>query len=139
MSETNAIQKSSSCGCVAGRAEQAAVDSQWTYRPAVDIVESPDAVTIYADIPGAMKESIDVNIEDDSLTLQAQVSPRMARNGRAHGMLRQEYGVGAFHRRFRLGEGIDPAGIEAVYRGGVLQVRLPKAAKTQPRRIAITS
>lgn len=136
MSNTNAIQKSS-CACVESREEQVHSDSQWTYRPAVDIVESADAFTIYADIPGASKEAIDINVEEDSLTLQARVAPRVTRSTAGRSVLRQEYGVGGFHRRFRLGDGIDTSAVEATYRSGVLQVRLPKVARAQPRRVRI--
>jgi len=53
-------------------------------------------------------------------------------------VLRQECDVGPFHRRFRLGDGINPAVVQSEYRRGVLQLRLPKVAKAQPRRIPIT-
>ena len=52
-------------------------------------------------------------------------------------MLRQEYGVGGFHRRFALEDGFDVDRIDATYRDGVLTVVLPKSAGAQRRRIPV--
>ncbi|HJQ84567.1 MAG TPA: Hsp20/alpha crystallin family protein [Candidatus Binatia bacterium] len=48
-----------------------------------------------------------------------------------------EYGVGAYYRRFTLGEMIDRDGIKAQLKNGVLVLRLPKAERARARRISV--
>lgn len=104
-----------------------------TFRPNVDICDRGSDVVIVADVPGATAAGIEVTIDDGVLSLHAPVAAREAA-GRS---LRREYGVGAYRRSFRLGDGFDPSGVEADYRRGVLTVRVPRSAATQPRRVVV--
>lgn len=107
-----------------------------TYVPAVDIIEKADEFLLFADVPGATGDRIDVNYENGLLTIHADIdpAPRMREN-----WLLREYGVGDFDRSFRIGEGIDANAITAEVRHGVLTLRLPKAESVKPRRIAVKS
>lgn len=107
-----------------------------TYVPAVDIVEKADEFLLYADVPGATAERIDVNYEKGVLTIRAGVDPAQRNH---QGYLLREYGLGDFERSFRVGEGIDASRIEAEVRHGVLTLHLPKADSVKPRRIAVKS
>ncbi len=104
------------------------------FQPAVDIVESADRFTLTADVPGADSRSIEAHFEDGVLTLRAGVSPRQPEGTR---WLVREYGVGAWERTFRIGEGIDAERIEAICRDGVLTLTLPKAESARPRKIEV--
>jgi HSP20 family molecular chaperone IbpA len=106
---------------------------QW-YRPAVDIVEAGDELLIVADLPGARSESIDIDFEDGVLSIQGRVEPRYSEK---MNFLLYEYGVGGFHRTFRVSEQIDAARIYADYSDGVLTVHLPKAEAAKPRKIQV--
>ncbi len=108
----------------------------WTYRPNVDIFDTPDELLLMADIPGADPESIDVSMESGVLTIQADVAPR--RRGAAQCTV-HEYGVGGFHRRFEIDESIDTEAVAAEYRDGSLRVRLPKAQQARRRRIPVSA
>ena len=102
------------------------------FRPDVDILEHADAYVILADMPGASDEDVDVRLDKGVLTLDARVA------GRDESRLRYaEYRSGGYHREFRISEDIDPDGVTAQMRNGVLELRLPKAAEKQPRRIAV--
>jgi len=48
-----------------------------------------------------------------------------------------EYEPGDYERSFTLSDAVDPGGIEARVRGGVLHLRLPKAGPTKPQRIEV--
>ena len=48
-----------------------------------------------------------------------------------------EYEPGDYERAFTLSEAVDPGGIEARVRDGVLRLRLPKAGPAKPQRIAV--
>ena len=104
------------------------------YAPRVDIVETADALMIHADMPGVTKESIEVTLEKRVLSLRgrAQIT---APEGVAP--LYLEYEPGDYERDFTLSDAVDPAGIEARVRGGVLTLRLPKAGPAKRQRIDV--
>ena len=108
--------------------------SGWTYRPIVDIYDTPEEVLVVADLPGSSLDQIDVSVEAGLLTIHAGIAPRTC-SGRP---ILQEYGVGDFHRRFEIDDSVDPEGIKAEYRGGVLTIHLPKAQRARRRRIPIS-
>lgn len=103
------------------------------YRPNVDIRGTQDELTLVADVPGAKSDAIDIDFDEGVLTIRARVSPR----GQDRNYLLREYGVGDFHRTFRLGERINPAGIYAECSAGVLTVHLPKVEAARPRKIEV--
>lgn len=104
------------------------------FRPRVDIVEGPDAVLLFADVPGADEGHTDVSLEKNVLTIRASVQP-----GELEGftLAAAEYEVGDFERAFTLSDEIDRNGIEAVVSDGVLRVTLPKAKDSSSRKITV--
>ena len=103
------------------------------YVPHVDIVESEDAITLRADLPGAKRDAVTIDVNDGVLTLTASVEPTPS----SWRQLYREYDVGGFTRRFTLGERIDQGRISASMADGVLTLVLPKAEAHKPRKIAI--
>ncbi|MCL4196020.1 MAG: Hsp20/alpha crystallin family protein [Phycisphaerales bacterium] len=108
--------------------------SEWTYRPHVDIIDADAAIEVYADLPGATGESIDVSFEQGILTIEARVQPRARESW--HRVV-NEFGVGNFHRRFQIDAPVDADHVVADYNEGVLKVTLPKAREAQRRRIPV--
>ncbi len=104
------------------------------YRPHVDILDREGELLLVADMPGLKIDEIEVRFEDGELTIHGRTPPRQSENTI---YLAQEYGIGDFYRTFRVSEDIDASKITAQYENGVLQLRLPKAASTMPRRIKV--
>lgn len=104
------------------------------YRSPIDVHENDEMFTIVADMPGTTAEGIEISVEDNSLEITGKVQDRYADLGR---ILHKEYGIGDFHRRFRIGDGIDVARIDATCKNGILTVRLPKSASVQARTIEV--
>lgn len=104
------------------------------FRPDVDILERGDAYLIYADLPGVDEKHVQVRLENGVLSLDAELAtlPDPAWNP-----IHSEYRFGSFHREFRLSDEIDSAGVSAAMRDGVLELRLPKTERHQPRRIEV--
>jgi HSP20 family protein len=107
-------------------------ESQSTYTPRVDIHESEDGLTIYADLPGVDPDDVELRFENGELTLYARVKPRVADR-----VLAQEYGTGDFSRVFRLTHDIDKNNINASLNNGVMVLRLPKSQRLRPRKIDV--
>ncbi|WP_166830088.1 Hsp20/alpha crystallin family protein [Thalassoroseus pseudoceratinae] len=104
------------------------------FRPHVDIVESNEAITLTADMPGVDENHVDLSIEKDVLTIRGTVTPpdwSDYKNGYT------EYRVGNYERAFQLSNQIDRSGIEAKVRQGVLHVRLPKSQHAQTQRVTV--
>lgn len=109
-----------------------------TNRPAVmpmDAWREGDRFVIEFDLPGVAKESIDLDVERNVLTVRAE---RVARNGDWE-MLASERPKGAFSRQLVLGDNLDLDRIEAGYADGVLRLAIPVAEKAKPRKIQITT
>jgi HSP20 family protein len=107
-----------------------------TNRPAVmpmDAWREGDVFVLEFDLPGVAKESIDLDVERNVLTVKAE---RVAGNGDWE-MLASERPRGLFSRQLVLGDNLDLEHIEAAYRDGVLRLRVPVAEKAKPRKIEI--
>lgn len=104
------------------------------YRPNVDIVETKDELTVYADMPGVAAGDIDINFENGMLSIRGKVSERQDRETR---FVLREYGVGDFVRSFEVSEAIDSTRITAECANGVLTLHLPKVEAVKPRKIAV--
>ena len=104
------------------------------YAPETDIFEKNDSILVVCDMPGVDEQSVDITLEDDVLTLTGCQKP-VDRPG--YSLLYRGYGTGIFRRSFTLSADIDRDSIKARLANGVLNVTLPKAAKAQPRKIAV--
>ena len=119
-----------------GRNEPATPETTWggTYfTPRVDIFETEDELTLFADLPGVRPEDVDLRYERGELLLHGRVAQRQ-HNANA---LLQEYEVGDFYRAFTIHESIDSNRISAECKNGVLTVHLPKAESAKPKQIQI--
>ncbi|MBC9225756.1 Hsp20 family protein [Aeromicrobium senzhongii] len=108
-----------------------------TNRPAVmpmDAWREGDTFVVEFDLPGVSKESIDLDIERNVLTVRAE---RVVGNGDWE-MLATERARGMFSRQLVLGDNLDLDRIEAAYDDGVLRLSIPVAERAKPRKIEIT-
>ncbi len=108
-----------------------------TNRPAVmpmDAWREGERFVIEFDLPGVSRESIDLDVERNVLTVRAE---RVARNGDWE-RLASERPTGQFSRQLVLGDNLDLDRIEASYDAGVLRLVVPVAEKAKPRKIEIS-
>ncbi|MDP6083921.1 MAG: Hsp20/alpha crystallin family protein [Verrucomicrobiota bacterium] len=106
-----------------------------TWNPAVDIVESTDAYTLTADLPGLTKGDINLTVEDGVLTLTGE---RKAEHSESKEFgHRYERAYGKFSRSFELGSGIENGKIKAEFKNGLLMVELPKVEASRPFEVSI--
>ena len=107
-----------------------------SYVPDVDIYEHQDTLVLRADMPGVDEKSINVHLDNGVLTIEGHVSLKDYEN---LGPVYTEYNVGNYVRRFTLSNDVDVERISARVVNGVLQVELPKAEHTKPRRITVST
>ncbi|MFO0928171.1 MAG: Hsp20/alpha crystallin family protein [Gemmataceae bacterium] len=105
------------------------------YTPHVDILELPEELVLYLDVPGVRSEDVEIDFERGELTVRARRLPRPEGGTR----LMQEFVVGDYYRAFLISQDIAADRISAELKHGVLTVHLPRADAAQPRKIAVKS
>lgn len=94
------------------------------FTPSINVSETPQAYVIKAELPGVKKEDVNLTVEDGLLTLRGERKYESEhKDEKVH---RVETAYGSFMRQFRVPEDASAEGIEASYKDGVLNVRLPK-------------
>jgi len=103
--------------------------------PAVDIAESDDALTLYAELPGLTKDDVEITLEDNVLTIKGErVFDREQTQESYH---RIERAYGAFHRSFHLPSNVRAEKVAARFAHGILRIDIPKQEEAKPRKIEI--
>ncbi len=100
--------------------------------PNVDVHEETDAYLVRADLPGVRPEDIEITADQGVLTIRAE-----RRAETRDGAPRGERFAGSFARRFTLPKEANAEAISARSQHGVLELRIAKQAKPEPRRIAV--
>ena len=117
-------------------ASQPALTNASTWTPLVDLQEESDRFVIRADVPGVELKDIEVSAEDGTLTIRGE---RLAREHvKSDGFEHIERVAGRFSRRFTLPDSARAEAIKARYTDGVLEIEIPKQARVETKRIAIT-
>jgi len=102
----------------------------------VDVKENPNEFIVEAEIPGAGKENINIEIDGNVVTIAAQISQVDSEN-KDEKLLRTERYFGRVSRSFRLSSDIDEQSSKARYDDGILTLNLSKQLKQTGQRLAI--
>lgn len=100
----------------------------------LDLYRDGDSFVARIDLPGVDPASIDVDVEDRTLTIRAE---RMAEDGENIQWLTRERLTGTFARQLVLGQGVALDNITAAYTDGVLTLTIPMAEQAKPRKIEV--
>lgn len=112
-----------------------AADAAWS--PALDIRETADALVLSVEVPGIDADAIDIEVEDNVLTIGGE--RRFEERGEDEHHHRVERVYGRFARSVTLPQNVRADDIEASLDRGVLKVRVPKAEEAKPRKVAVRS
>ncbi len=109
----------------------------WGATPSVDVVESGDAFLIKADCPGMTESDIHINVSGDMLTIKGE--RKEEKEEKRENYYLSERRFGSFERSFQIPDAVDADKIDASFKNGVLEIRLPKKpeAVKPERRIPI--
>ncbi|HOK41763.1 MAG TPA: Hsp20/alpha crystallin family protein [bacterium] len=105
------------------------------FKPVVDIIENANEIVMNFEIPGVDKNKMNIDIEDDVLTLTADIEEQ--RPNENANLIYREYRIGAYKRAFTLVDTIDKNKITAKYKNGILTLILPKKEEIKPKEIKI--
>jgi HSP20 family protein len=104
--------------------------------PPVNLYETEEAWILTAEVPGLSPASLDVSVDGTRVTLRGERKIEISGQP-GTSVHRRERQAGIFRRTFELPGAPEDEKIEAIYRHGVLRVRLPKPARHHPRQIAV--
>jgi HSP20 family protein len=104
--------------------------------PAMDLVETEDAFVLRADLPGLSESDVNIELEDNVLTLSGE--RKAEHEERKEGYYRVERASGSFSRSLTLPEGVNPEAVTAAFERGVLEIRIPKPEQRKPRKVSIS-
>jgi HSP20 family protein len=105
--------------------------------PVVDIRETKDAIDVVAELPGMRPEDVEVNVENNILTIAGEKKQEVTESGDGAEYHLIERRCGRFERSFTLPRTVDAEKIEARVEHGLLTITLPKAEAAKPRRVQI--
>ena len=104
--------------------------------PALNVYDAGDKLVVTAEVPGVEAKDIELNVVENSLTLSGKRNGR-PEEGKEAQYYRRERFSGEFKRTITRAEKVDPEGVAAHFKNGVLTIELPKAKETRPRSIQI--
>ncbi len=106
------------------------------FTPLIDIYGAPDGLVLEADLSGASEGNLNIQLEDNVLSLHAKIPAPAPEGSRT---LHEEYQIGDYYRSFILSDEVERTKISAELKNGVLRLTLPKAERAKTRRIEIKS
>ena len=106
--------------------------ASYTLRPAIDIYETDEGLTLVADLPGVTKKELHIDIDQGLLTIKTDAKAQPAGES-----IRREFIHGTFFRQFQIPDEIDKEKVSAEMENGVLTLQLLKSEAARPRRIEI--
>jgi HSP20 family protein len=103
--------------------------------PAMDLVETAEHYVLRADLPGLAEEDVNVQLEDNVLTISGE--RKTETDIHQEGYYRLERAFGTFSRSLTVPDGVNPDHVQAHFERGVLEIRIPKPEQKKPRTVQI--
>ncbi|MCU0985852.1 MAG: Hsp20/alpha crystallin family protein [Acetobacteraceae bacterium] len=103
--------------------------SDW--RPAIDVKETPEGLTVTAELPGLDQGDVEIALDEDVLTIKGEKKAETSREEK--GVHIQERAYGSFSRSLQLPFAPKADAVSAAFAKGVLTVTLPKPAEAEKK------
>ena len=105
----------------------------------MDLYRDGDQFIVKVDLPGVSPESIDIDVDDRTLSIRAErVSDEVRSGDENQGWVSRERSYGSYARQLTLGQGLNLAEITADYNDGVLTLVIPVAEEAKPRKVKVS-
>lgn len=105
------------------------------WEPAVEVYETDQEVVVRAELPGVDPKNVNVTVQDNTVTIEAEAKEEQEERGRNH--LRRELRYGQFCRSLALPAEVKADQAKATYRNGVLELRVPKSERAKPKQVKV--
>jgi len=105
-----------------------------TWMPPVDVTEDDSEFVFRIELPGIDRQAVSVDVKDGVLTVNGERMPRIDNEAR---IIRREQAYGKFHRCFTLPDGVKTDKVKAVFKDGILTLKVPRSEAAKPRTIRI--
>jgi HSP20 family protein len=102
--------------------------------PAINVGSTDEQVTVYAFAPGIDPKSLDIQMQQNLLSISGRREEAPEQGGTYY---RQERFRGEFNRVLTLPEDVDPDKVEAKYRDGIVEISIKRRESAKPRQIAV--
>lgn len=100
------------------------------FAPRMDLLDEGDHFVVRLDVPGADKSKINVSLQKNTLTVEAEINAEREQTGKDHSVHRERR-LGRFHRQVTLPGAVDGDSMKTDYKNGVLTITIDKAKKIQ--------
>lgn len=105
------------------------------FHPRVEVTENDDHVNLKAELPGLEKDAIKVMVEKGVLTISGERKSEKKEDHKGYHW--SEISHGSFSRSFTLPDNVEADKIEADYKNGILDIKLPKVEQAKPKEIEV--
>jgi len=105
------------------------------FSPSIDISETDNQYIIDVEIPGIKKDDIDLNIENNTLTISGERKFEKKEDNKQYHRVESHYG--SFSRSFTLPENVKTDSISASYNNGILNITVDKSEQQMKKQIKI--
>jgi HSP20 family protein len=102
--------------------------------PPLNVFRKGDDFVVIAEVPGVTKSDLEVQVKGSTIRLSGAKSVSYSEKAAVH---RRERLGGEFDRAVTLPVEIDPDGVKAEYRDGILALFLPRAERDKPKSIKV--
>ncbi|MBW2107079.1 MAG: Hsp20/alpha crystallin family protein [Deltaproteobacteria bacterium] len=109
--------------------------SEQSWRPQVDMVEVPDAMTVLVNVAGVAKEDLEVEVDRQAIKIKGIRKQPAHTPGMKYHLAEIDYG--RFERVLRLPRAINPEEVQASYANGVLTITMAKRVPPRRRQIPV--
>lgn len=106
------------------------------WAPSVDVSEDDGQYVVTTELPGAKKDDVTVELQDNVLTIRGEKKSEREEKNEQRRYVERSYG--SFSRSFSLPANADPDRMKASFEDGVLTVEIGKRDEPKPRTIAVT-
>ncbi len=107
-----------------------------SWKPPVDIFQEEEGIAIKVELPGVKKENISVDVKDNLLVIRGDRP--MDTDVPDDRYYRRERVFGQFYRAFTMQEYVAPEKIQAAFKDGVLEIRIPKPEEQKPTQVTVS-
>ncbi len=105
------------------------------WKPAVEMFETDHEVVVRAELPNIDPKQVDVTVTNDTMTLKGESKHEQEEQGRNY--YRRELRYGTFTRTLPLGTEVKSGDAKAVYKDGVLEIKIPKSERVKPTSVKV--